>query len=167
MNGKDTSSILGLEKSLTSEGIRYKTAAEKRSLKACQVGLDLAAIGKKWTFHILRNIGVLHIDRFNQILRSLPGLTPRVLIMRLNELEDRGLIKSVTIKQKPRLVRWELTEKGEDTVPIVQGYLSFTSKWYPSASLKNHRAEKAKQPDLFGLIELAAKDRTTNTLSTN
>ena len=167
MNGKDTSSILGLEKVLTSEGIRYNTVAEKRSLKGCQVGLDLAAIGKKWTFHILRNIGVLHIDRFNQILRSLPGLTPRVLIMRLNELEDRGLIKSVMIKQKPRLVRWELTEKGEDTVPIVQGYLSFASKWYPSASLKNHRSEKTKQPDLLGLIELAAKDRTTNTLSTN
>jgi len=166
MNGKDTSSILGLEKVLTSEGIRYKTGAEKRSMKACQVGLDLAAIGKKWTFHILRDIGVLHIDRFNHILRSLPGLTPRVLIMRLNELEDRGLIKSVMIKQKPRLVRWELTEKGEDTVPIVQGYLSFASKWFPGASLKNHRAEKAKQPDLFGLIEIAAKDRT-NTLSTN
>ena len=151
---------------MTSEGIRYKTAAEKRSLKACQVGLDLAAIGKKWTFHILRDIGVLHIDRFNQILRSLPGLTPRVLIIRLNELEDRGLIKSVIIKQKPRLVRWELTEKGEDTVPIVQGYLFFTSKWYPGASLMNHRAEKARQQDLLELIELAANDRTTNALST-
>jgi len=166
MNGKDTSSILGPEKVLTSEGIRYKTAAE-RSLKACQVGLDLAAIRKKWTFHILRNIGVLHIDRFNLILRSLPGLTPRVLIMRLNELEDRGLIKSVTLKQIFIFICWALTEKGEDTVPIVQVYLSFASKWYPGASLKNHRAEKAKQPDLLGLIELAAKDRTTNTLSTN
>src|SRR5438445_13354955 len=141
MNGKDTSSILGLEKVLTSEGIRYNTVAEKRSLKGCQVGLDLAAIGKKWTFHILRNIGALHIDRFNQILRSLPGLTPRVLTMRLTDLEDRGLIKSVTIKQKPRLVRWELTEKGEDTVPIVQGNLSFTKKWHPNATLKNQRTD--------------------------
>src|SRR3989441_5209325 len=144
MNGKDTSSILGLEKVLTSEEIRYKTAAEKRSLKACQVGLDLAAIGKKWTFHILRNIGVLHIDRFNKILRSLPGLTPRVLIMRLNELEARGLIRPVIIQERPRQVRWELTDKGIDTLPIVQGYLSYAGKWYPNASLKNHRREPAK-----------------------
>ena len=167
MNGKDTSSILGLEKVLTSEGIRYNTVAEKRSLKGCQVGLDLAAIGKKWTFHILRNIGVLHIDRFNQILRSLPGLTPRVLIMRLNELEDRGLIKSIIIQQRPRLVRWELTEKGNDTVPIVEGYLSFADKWYPNSSLKNHLAEQRKQPDLLGLIELATKERSSNTLKTS
>ncbi len=166
MNRKDTSSILGLEKSLTSEGIKYKTGAEKRSLKACQVGLDLAAIGKKWTFHILRNIGVLHIDRFNQILRSLPGLTPRVLIMRLNELEDRGLIRSVMIKQKPRLVRWELTEKGRDTVPIVEGYLSFAHKWYPNSSLKNHLTQQKKQPDLLDLIQLATKERSANTLKT-
>src|SRR3989440_10256459 len=144
-----------------------QTQRISRGSKQCPVGIDLATLGRKWTVHILESIGVLHIDRFNQILRSVPGLTPRVLIMRLNELEERGLIRSVMIKQKPRLVRWELTEKGEDTVPIVQGYLSFASKWYPGASLKNHRAEKAKQPDLLGLIELAAKDRTTNTLSTN
>ena len=124
--------------------------------------MDLAAIGKRWTFHILRNIGALHIDRFNQILRSIPGLTPRVLIMRLSELEDRGLIKSVTIQQKPRLVRWELTEKGKDTVPIIEGYLSFANKWYPNSSLKNHLPEQSTQPNLLGLIELATKEPSSN-----
>src|SRR5713226_6844325 len=92
--------------------------------KQCLVGMDLAALGKKWTFHIIRNIGVLHIDRFNQILRSLPGLTPRMLIMRLNELEERGLIRPVIIREKPRFVRWVLTEKGRDTMPIAEGYVS-------------------------------------------
>lgn len=163
MNGKDTSSILEGTNVLANEGTRQKSTAEKRSMKSCQVGLDLGAIGKKWTFHILRNIGVLHVDRFNQILRSLPGLTPRVLIMRLNELEDRCLIKSVVIQQKPRLVRWELTEKGKDTVPIVEGYISFANKWYPNSSLRNHlRAEPVKQPGIQGLIELAIKDRSSN-----
>jgi len=82
--------------------------------------------------------------------------------MRLNELEDRGLIKSIIIQQRPRLVRWELTEKGNDTVPIVEGYLSFADKWYPNSSLKNHLAEKVKQPDLLGLIELATKERSSS-----
>src|SRR5213593_103015 len=107
---------------MLTDDIRKKELNASPRAKQCPVGMDLAALGKKWSFHILRNIAISHIDRFNQILRSLPGLTPRVLIMRLNELEDRGLIKSVMIKQKPRLVRWELTEKGDDTVPIVQGY---------------------------------------------
>ncbi len=124
-----------------------------KSLKSCEPGLDLAALGKRWTYLIMRNIGVLHINRFNQILRSLGGLTPRVLIMRLNELESRGLIRPVIIQQKPRLVKWELTEKGEDTLPILEGYHSFVTKWYPNANLSNHFAKSRKMPSLPELLE--------------
>src|SRR5207253_9614201 len=97
-----------------------------RGSKQCPFGIDLATLGRKWTVHILRSIGALHVDRFNQILRSLPGLTSRVLIMRLNELEESGLITPIIVREKPRLVRWTLTKKGEDAVPIVESYFSFT-----------------------------------------
>ena len=119
--------------------------------------MDLAALGKKWTFHILRDIGVEHVDRFNQILRSLPGLTPRVLIMRLNELEECGLIRPITIQQRPRLVRWELTEKGRDTVPILESYTSYMTKWHPNASLRNHLKEPVKYPSIPELIEIESR----------
>ncbi len=121
--------------------------------KQCPVGTDLAALGKKWTFHILRNIGVLQIDRFNQILRSLPGLTPRVLIMRLNELEKCALIRPTIVRERPRLVHWVLTEKGKDALPILEGYSSFVTKWYPNASLRNHRIQIAKAPGILDLVE--------------
>ena len=121
--------------------------------KQCLIGTDLAALGKKWTFHILRDIGVLQIDRFNQILRSLPGLTSRVLIMRLNELEKSALIRPVIVRERPRLVRWVLTEKGKDTLPILEGYSSFVAKWYPNASLRNHRIEIVKAPGILDLLE--------------
>ena len=124
-----------------------------RGSKQCPVGIDLATLGRKWTVHILESIGVLHIDRFNQILRSLPGLTPRVLIMRLNELGESGLITPVIIQERPKLVRWILTEKGEDTLPILEGYFSFTTKWHPGATLKNHRREPMKRPSLPELVE--------------
>lgn len=124
--------------------------------RQCPVGTDLAALGKKWTFHILKDIGINQVDRFNQILRSLPGLTPRVLIMRLNELEKCGLITPVTIRTGPRFVRWILTEKGKDTIPILQGYSSYVRKWYPNSNLKNHlRIDPVKQPSIMELIEVA------------
>lgn len=128
----------------------------QRSTK-CPVGMDLAALGKKWTYHILRDIGILEINRFNRILRSLPGLTPRVLIMRLNELESCGLIRPIIIKERPRLVEWVLTEKGIDTVPILKGYSSYVAKWHPDASLKNHLARQFKLPSLSELIQSDAK----------
>lgn len=124
-----------------------------RGSKQCPVGIDLATLGRKWTVHILRSIRVLHVDRFNQILRSLPGLTSRVLIMRLKELEESGLIAPIIVREKPRLVRWTLTKKGEDAVPIVESYFSFTEKWHPDATLKNHRADSLKRPSLLELVE--------------
>ena len=127
----------------------------------CPVGTDLAALGKKWTFHILYSIGLSNIDRFNQILRSLPGLTPRVLIMRLNELEACGLNQPVLIQASPRLVRWKLTAKGEDTLPIIKGYSSYVAKWHPNASLKNHLPQPAKYPSIQELLELQKQTRVT------
>ena len=124
-----------------------------RGSKQCPVGIDLATLGRKWTVHILESIGVLHIDRFNQILRSLPGLTPRVLIMRLNELEESGLITPIIIQESPKLVGWTLTEKGQDTLPILEGYFSFTKKWHPNATLKNHRTDSVKRQSLLELVE--------------
>lgn len=79
---------------------------------------------------VLRDIGFLKVDRFNQILRTLPGLTPRVLSMRLRELEEEGFIKQVEVQKTPMIVKWGLTPKGEDTLPILMGLIGFGSKWY-------------------------------------
>jgi DNA-binding HxlR family transcriptional regulator len=42
---------------------------------------------------ILRDIEILGIDRFNRLLDSIQGLTPRVPSMCLTELEKEGFIK--------------------------------------------------------------------------
>lgn len=124
--------------------------------------MDLAALGKKWTYHIMRDIGILEINRFNRILRSLPGLTPRVLIMRLNELESCGLIRPVVLKERPRLIEWVLTEKGADTIPILQGYSSYVAKWHPDASLRNHLRKSLKLPTISELIRAEGKPNAQN-----
>src|SRR2546425_10457180 len=98
---------------LVPDDAKQKPKIARRS-KQCPVAIDLATLGRKWAVHILRSIGVEQIDRFNRILRSLPGLTSRVLIMRLNELEKSGFITPSIVRERPRLVRWTLTRKGVD-----------------------------------------------------
>ena len=65
----------------------------------CPIRTSLGILGKKWTVLIIRDIGVCKINRFNQILESIPGLTPRVLPMRLKELEKEGLIECIEEKE--------------------------------------------------------------------
>ena len=71
------------------------------NFKNCPIKVTIGVLGKKWTILILRDIALLRVNRFNQIRRSLPGLTSRVLILRLHELEECGLIKAVVIKDAP------------------------------------------------------------------
>ena len=67
----------------------------------CPIRTSLGILGKKWTILIIRDIGVRKINRFNRILESIPGLTPRVLSMRLKELEKEGLIECIEKKKSP------------------------------------------------------------------
>jgi len=61
---------------------------------------SVKALGSKWTLLILRDIGFLRLDRFGQILRNNPGLTPRVLSRRLRNMQKEGLIER-TVKVGP------------------------------------------------------------------
>ncbi len=88
----------------------------------------MGVLGRKWTTLLLRDIGFRKIDRFNNLLESIPGLTPRVLSMRLKELERDGIIQKT--EDQDLIVRWTLTEKGEDTLPILTRLMAFGSKWY-------------------------------------
>jgi DNA-binding HxlR family transcriptional regulator len=113
--------------------------------KACPIRTSLGVLGKRWTLLILRDLAFLKIQRFNQILRSLPGLTPRVLTTRLKELEKSGFIKPVVLQRNPRVVRWDLTEMGRDTVPILMTFISFGSKWYPGTVFDDGMARTARE----------------------
>jgi DNA-binding HxlR family transcriptional regulator len=105
----------------------------------CPIKTSLGVLGKKWTLLILRDIGFLKIVRFNRILESIPGLTPRVLSMRLRELEDEGFIECVGGKRQPTMVVWRLTEKGRDTMPILIQLTAFGSKWYSDVVFEDKR----------------------------
>jgi DNA-binding HxlR family transcriptional regulator len=107
--------------------------------KSCPIRTSLGVLGKKWTMLIMRDVGFLKIGRFNEILRTLPGLTPRVLSMRLTELEKNGFIKQIEIQRKPRLVRWGLTNKGRDTLPILMSFIVFGSKWHSDDVFEDKR----------------------------
>jgi DNA-binding HxlR family transcriptional regulator len=110
----------------------------------CPIRTSLGRLGKKWTILIIRDISVRKINRFNRILESIPGLTPRVLSMRLKELEKEGLIECIEKKKSPlpMMVLWRLTEKGKDTLPILMQMVAFSSKWYADVIFEDKRPRK-------------------------
>ncbi len=110
----------------------------------CPIRTSLGVLGKKWTMLLLRDIGILGVDRFNRLLDSIPGLTPRVLSMRLNELEKEGYIQCAEKGTSPMIVRWRITEKGKDVIPILLEFTAFGSKWHADDVFRD---KKPRKPD--------------------
>jgi DNA-binding HxlR family transcriptional regulator len=122
----------------------------------CPIRSSLGVLGKKWALLLLRDIGILGIDRFNRILDSIPGLTPRVLSMRLKELEKEGFIKCVEKEKSPMIVRWTITEKGRDVIPILLQFTAFGSKWHADLVFEDKTPRKPDelfQPKAMKLIQ--------------
>ena len=111
----------------------------------CPIRTSLGVLGKKWTILIIRDIGFLKINRFNRLLESIQGLTPRVLSMRLKELEKEGFIECTEQKTSPMMVLWRLTEKGKDTLPILMQLTAFGSKWYSDVVFEDKRPRKLQE----------------------
>ncbi len=121
---------------------------------ACPIKASLGVLGKKWTMLLLRDIGFRRIDRFNRLLESIPGLTPRVLSMRLKELEKTNFIKCVEDQESPMVVRWALTQKGIDTLPILLRLIAFGSKWYPEEAFEDKKPRTIDEILKPGAIEI-------------
>jgi DNA-binding HxlR family transcriptional regulator len=79
-------------------------------------------LGRKWTLLILRDMAFLKLNRFGQILRNNPGLTPRVLSRRLDQMEDEGLVERIDARDS---VTYRLTSRGEDAVFILLAFLRY------------------------------------------
>lgn len=120
-------------------------------IKNCPIRTSLGVLGKKWTMLIIRDIGFLKINRFNRILDSIPGLTPRVLSMRLRELEKEEIIRSTQIKREQTMVLWNLTEKGKDILPILLMLTAFGSKWYSEHVFEDKKPRRLDE--VFSLPE--------------
>jgi DNA-binding HxlR family transcriptional regulator len=109
------------------------------SFMKCPIKTSLGVLGKKWTMLIIRDIGVYKITRFNRLLESIAGITPRILSMRLKEREKKGFIERAEEKRSSIIVQWRLTEKGKDTLPILMQLVAFGSNGIPMSYLKTRR----------------------------
>ncbi|MDE1880538.1 MAG: helix-turn-helix transcriptional regulator [Euryarchaeota archaeon] len=95
---------------------------------SCPVQASLKVLGREWAFLVLTSIALFRAQRYNDMLRAMPGLSKRLLSKRLSELERHGFI--VRAESRRGFVRWELTEKGADVVPILMTMVKFGSRWY-------------------------------------
>ncbi|MCX7772272.1 MAG: helix-turn-helix transcriptional regulator [Clostridia bacterium] len=85
----------------------------------CPVELTLAVIGGKWKVLILWHLYDEGTKRFGELKNVLQGITQKMLIQQLKELERDGLIHREVYQQVPPKVEYSLTERGRSLKAIL------------------------------------------------
>ncbi len=84
----------------------------------CGVAKTLKIIGQRWTILILRDL----LDgqkRFGELQKSLTGISPRTLALRLQQLEQNQILSRKVFPEVPPHVEYSLTSKGQSLNKVI------------------------------------------------
>lgn len=97
----------------------------------CPQNLTLEVIGDKWTLLIIRDMMLNNKRYFREFLHSKEKIASNILSNRLRSLEEEGIIvKQVDVNHKQK-IRYSLTEKGIDLLPILIENARWSLKYKP------------------------------------
>ncbi len=95
----------------------------------CPVGTTLGLIGGKYKVVIIWYLSENGVLRYNELQKLLLGVTPKMLISQLRELEEDKLIKRKVYPVVPPKVEYSLTELGKSLIPILQEMKTWGEKY--------------------------------------
>ena len=120
----------------------------------CPVCRTAEVVCGKWTLLVIRDLAEGH-SRFCELERSLEGISPRTLSLRLRALEEEGILARHTFPEVPPRVEYALTETGKALVPLIEDMRRYGRRWLmdgdeeccgedvPAASHRSARAPAA------------------------
>lgn len=94
----------------------------------CPVLATARIVSGKWTLLLLRDLAT-GPRRFCELQRSLAGISPGTLSLRLRSLEEEGILERREFAETPPRVEYRLTDKGLHLVPIVDAMRSYGATW--------------------------------------
>jgi DNA-binding HxlR family transcriptional regulator len=98
------------------------------SNETCPVCHTAEIISGKWTLLVIRDLAD-GCSRFCELERSLGGISPRTLSLRLRALEAEGIVQRRTYPEVPPRVEYRLTAKGMALVPLIDQMRHYGQEW--------------------------------------
>ena len=106
----------------------------------CTIYKVVDFVSKRWTLLILLELykGKSKWKRYSQIKKKLAGITPKILSLRLKELEREGLIKKkISTETYPIKCEYSLTNQGGDFIKIIKNLKKWALVWKVKNKVKN------------------------------
>jgi DNA-binding HxlR family transcriptional regulator len=93
----------------------------------CPLQGIIDVISKKWALLIINALGNSERLRFNQLMETLSGISPKTLSDTLKDLQAEGLIKRKSFAEIPPRVEYSLTKDGADLRKSIIPLLKWTA----------------------------------------
>lgn len=94
----------------------------------CPVEYTASIIGNKWKIIILRDL-LTGTKRYNELTRSVVGISAKVLTENLRDLEKDGIVSRKVYPVVPPHVKYSLTEKGKELQGVLDLMKEFGLKY--------------------------------------
>jgi DNA-binding HxlR family transcriptional regulator len=111
-----------------------------KELPPCPVETTLMMIGDKWKVLIIREL-LPGTRRFNEIHRSIDGISQKVLTQKLREMESDNLLERRVYAEVPPKVEYSLTELGMTLRPILDSMERWGTEYKAAMALSNRTSE--------------------------
>lgn len=105
---------------MTQERIRRST---------CPINASLEVLGDRWSLLIVRDMLFADAKTYKQFLASDEKIATNILASRLTTLQQAGIITSEQDPQDGRSLRYRLTDKGLDLVPVLMELSAWGTKY--------------------------------------
>ncbi|MBU9726978.1 MULTISPECIES: winged helix-turn-helix transcriptional regulator [Diplocloster] len=96
----------------------------EKKMPSCPVEMTLQLIGDKWKVLIIRDL-MEGTKRFNELMRSVTGISQKVLTSHLRAMEKAGLVNRKVYAEVPPRVEYSLTETGFSLKPILDSMVAW------------------------------------------
>ena len=117
----------------------------KEEMPACPVATTVQLIGSKWKLLILRNL-LAHPWRFNELRKSLEGISQKVLTDSLRAMEEDGLVTRTVYPEVPPRVEYSLSPLGESMRPIIQAMEQWGAQYKAAKAREQQGLSAEKEP---------------------
>ena len=91
---------------------------KKENMPECPVATTVGLIGSKWKLLILRDL-LTGPKRYNELRKSLTGISQKVLTASLKSMVDDGLVIKTSYPEVPPHVEYSLSPLGESMKPVI------------------------------------------------
>ena len=113
---------------------------------ACPISPVVDIVFSRWTTPILWALNEHGRQRFVELQRLIPAITPKVLTQRLRQLERDGMVVRTYYPEVPPRVEYQISDLGRSLGPLFASLAQWASTHLDQVEAARHGYDSSERP---------------------